>query len=45
MTPSREDKDVTKRLSSAGKIMGITLLDHIILGGGNYLSLKEEGLI
>ncbi|MDS1029398.1 DNA repair protein RadC [Bacillota bacterium LX-D] len=42
-TPSREDIDVTKRLIEAGKIMGIEVLDHIIIGNGTYVSLKERG--
>lgn len=42
--PSREDIQVTKRLQEAGRIIGINLLDHIIIGHGNrHLSLKEEG--
>ena len=43
--PSREDLDVTKRLVEAGKILGIEVLDHIIIGDQRYISLKEEGLI
>ena len=41
-TASREDIDVTKRLVEAGKIVGIEVLDHIIIGDG-YSSLKEIG--
>ncbi|GAA0355129.1 RadC family protein [Bacillus horti] len=41
--PSREDIEVTKRLVSAGEIMGIDLLDHIVIGDGRYVSLKEKG--
>ena len=44
-SPSREDIDVTKRLVEAGKIVGIDLLDHIIVGDDNYVSLKEKGYI
>lgn len=42
--PSSEDIKLTKRLNEAGEILGIELLDHIILGDGNFVSLKEEGL-
>lgn len=42
-TPSREDIDVTKRLVECGKMMGIELLDHIIIGEKRYVSLKEKG--
>ena len=41
--PSREDVEVTKRLAEAGRILGIELLDHIIVGDERYYSLKEKG--
>ncbi len=44
-TPSSEDIAITKRLSEAGELMGIKLLDHIIVGDGNYLSFTERGLL
>lgn len=43
-TPSREDINVTKRLVDAGKIIGIDVLDHIIVGQ-SYCSLKERGYV
>jgi DNA repair protein RadC len=43
---SQEDVNITKRLKEAGKIIGIELLDHIIIGSeGKYCSLKEEGIL
>ncbi len=42
LTPSRDDILITKRLDETGKIVGITVLDHIIIGDGQFLSLKEE---
>jgi DNA repair protein RadC len=42
--PSREDKEITKRLVDAGKIIGIEVLDHIILGDDSFISLKEKGI-
>jgi DNA repair protein RadC len=42
-TCSPEDIEVTKRLVEAGQILGIQLLDHIIIGEGNFYSLKERG--
>lgn len=43
-TPSREDISVTKTLTQAGKLLGIPVLDHIIVGSeGTYYSLKEKG--
>jgi DNA repair protein RadC len=44
-SPSREDIEVTTRLVEAGKIVGIDVLDHIIVGDGEYVSLKEKGYI
>ncbi|WP_458124743.1 JAB domain-containing protein [Paenibacillus sp. Z3-2] len=41
-TPSPEDIAITKRLYEAGEILGIDLLDHIIIAGNGYCSLKEE---
>ena len=43
-TPSREDIKVTERLVEAGKIVGVDVLDHIIIGQ-NYCSLKEKGYL
>lgn len=44
-TPSKEDVDSTIRLKESGKIIGIDLLDHIIVGNNKYISLKEKGII
>jgi DNA repair protein RadC len=41
---SEDDIRLTKRLVKAGEIVGIDVLDHIIIGDKNYLSLKREGL-
>ena len=43
--PSQEDINITKRIYDAGKILGIELLDHIIIGDNKYTSLKEKGFI
>jgi DNA repair protein RadC len=40
--PSKEDLDVTKQLVEAGKLFEIDLIDHIIIEGHNFLSLKER---
>lgn len=42
-TPSPEDIEFTRRLSSAGELIGIRLLDHIIVAGDSYESLREGG--
>ena len=45
-TPSREDIEVTNRIYEAGKILGIEVLDHVIIGSNSrFISLKERGLI
>ena len=42
-TPSREDLDVTKRLADAGRILGITVLDHVVWArGGVFHSIRES---
>jgi DNA repair protein RadC len=45
--PSREDRALTTRLVDAGKLLGITILDHIVIGDGTqtYYSFSEQGLI
>lgn len=42
-TPSPEDIDVTTRLYEAGKIVGVDLLDHVIIGDHQFISMKEKG--
>lgn len=44
-TPSEEDRALTRRLVEAGKIVGIEVLDHLIIGDGRWVSLKEKGLM
>ena len=45
-SPSQPDLEVTQRLQEAGELLGITVLDHIIVGTeGAYTSLKERGLM
>ena len=43
--PSYDDIEVTERVKEAGDMMKIPLIDHIILGEGNYYSFKENGRI
>lgn len=42
--PSKEDVLFTKRIFEGGEILGIKVLDHIIIGDGNYISMKEKNL-
>jgi len=44
-TPSREDIAITHTLREAGELVGISLLDHVIIGDGKYISLKEQGYL
>ncbi|MBU7008738.1 DNA repair protein RadC [Peptococcaceae bacterium DYL19] len=44
-SPSAEDVEITRRLVEAGKLIGIEVLDHIIIGENGFTSLKEQGII
>ena len=44
-TPSKEDVNITRRLIEAGRIIGIRVLDHIIIGEDKYISFKEEDIV
>ena len=44
-TPSPEDVAITKELAAAGKLLGVELLDHVVIGGDRSVSLKERGLM
>ena len=44
VTPSPEDVAITRDLHQAGKLMAIELLDHVVIGGTRFTSLKERGL-
>lgn len=43
-TPSREDLDITNRLKQVGELMGVRVLDHVIIGSGEYVSFADRGL-
>ena len=43
--PSRNDKEITKKLVSSGEIIGIDVLDHIIVGKSTYFSFCDSNLI
>lgn len=44
-TPSAEDSALTRQLTQAGKLLGIEVVDHVIIGDGVYVSMKEKGLL
>ncbi len=43
--PSADDLTITERLRAAGRIVGIEVLDHLIIGHGSYVSLRERGVM
>lgn len=43
--PSKEDISITQRLVEAGKLLGIEVIDHIIIGGNAFVSLMETGIL
>ena len=43
--PSRADIDITNRIAEAGRLMGVMLHDHVIIGREGHVSLKTRGLI
>jgi DNA repair protein RadC len=43
--PSPEDLDVTWQLVESGRLLGIPVRDHIVIGDGRYISLLERGLV
>ena len=44
-SPSQEDIEITVRLQKVGELMGVRVLDHIIIGNGDYVSLADRGLL
>jgi DNA repair protein RadC len=44
-TPSADDLALTARLAQAGQLLGIPILDHLVIGDGRYVSLREQGLL
>ncbi|MCX5753449.1 MAG: hypothetical protein NTW97_07335, partial [Candidatus Krumholzibacteria bacterium] len=43
--PIVEDTDLTLRFVKCGELMGIELVDHIVIGGDRFVSMRERGLI
>lgn len=44
-SPSPEDLTITRRLVRAGQLLGVEVVDHVIIGDGNYTSLRERGFL
>jgi DNA repair protein RadC len=45
LSPSEEDKKITKRIKEAGKIIGIQLMDHLIFSDEDFYSFANEGIL
>jgi DNA repair protein RadC len=43
--PSAQDVDLTRRMAAAGLLMGVSVVDHVVLGDGRYCSMKEAGYL
>ncbi len=44
-TPSRDDLELTERMVRAGKLVGVTVVDHLVVGRCGYTSMADSGLI
>lgn len=45
LEPSREDRDFTRELNDACRVMGVTLMDHVIVTATKYVSMKSRGFV
>lgn len=45
VVPSSADIEVTERIKEAGELIGVPLMDHVIIGDGQFCSLKEKGYL
>jgi len=43
--PSHEDEALTRKMMDAGRLLDISVIDHVIIGDGKYVSLKEKGIL
>ena len=43
--PSQDDRNLTRRLDEAGRMLGVKVLDHVIIGSESYFSFADEGLL
>ena len=43
--PSPEDVELTRKLVEAGRVMDVAVLDHVVIGDGRFVSLKERGVM
>jgi DNA repair protein RadC len=45
LMPSEADKEITRKMKEAGKLLDIAVLDHLIIGNNAYFSFTDEGLM
>ncbi|NND32402.1 MAG: DNA repair protein RadC [Saprospiraceae bacterium] len=45
LKPSKYDLQITRKIKESGQMLDISVIDHLIVGHGNYLSMADEGLI
>lgn len=45
LTPSQADKDLTKKVKEAGRLLDIPILDHLIFGDNGYYSFADQGIL
>jgi DNA repair protein RadC len=43
--PSRADIEITNRIAEAGRLLGVSVHDHVVIGREGYVSLRTKGLI
>lgn len=43
--PGQEDRELTERLVEAGRILGVPVLDHVVIGNGQFVSMAERGWV
>lgn len=44
-SPSEDDQEITRRLRDVGELVGIPVLDHIVIGNGDFVSFREQGFL
>ena len=45
LRPSEEDKKITRQVAEAGKLLNVTLIDHLIINQNSYFSFADEGIL
>jgi DNA repair protein RadC len=45
LTPSAEDKNITKRITDAAKLLDMSIMDHVVIGDKDYISFRDKGIL